>query len=212
METLLQHAVFPPWVGGFYAKAGINGKKILVLGESHYCDDCEDCGSPNNKCNITQKIIEDYLAYKNGEKEFASWMNTFTRFTNVFFGKQCDDATIKHFWNSVVFYSYVQKSLHGPREAPSKEMFRDSETAFFEALNTFKPDIVFAWGGRLWNMLPDNGYWGKNYIIDEQGGKLYFYKIKTKDIPVYRVYHPSTSYFNYDCSKYLQRVMIEITQ
>jgi hypothetical protein len=81
-----------------------------------------------------------------------------------------------------------------------------------EALNVYKPDIIFAWGERLWNKLPDNGYWGKNYIIDEQGGKLYFYKTQTKDIPAYRVYHPSTSYFNYDCSKYLQQVMEEIPQ
>ena len=36
---------FRPFVGSSYADGGLFGKRIMVLGESHYCDEgCADCG------------------------------------------------------------------------------------------------------------------------------------------------------------------------
>lgn len=36
---------FQPFVGKHYADGGMFGKRILILGESHYCDEgCADCG------------------------------------------------------------------------------------------------------------------------------------------------------------------------
>ena len=36
---------FRPFVGASYAGGGLFGKRIMVLGESHYCDEgCADCG------------------------------------------------------------------------------------------------------------------------------------------------------------------------
>lgn len=36
---------FQPFVGKDYANGGIFGKRIMILGESHYCDEsCTDCG------------------------------------------------------------------------------------------------------------------------------------------------------------------------
>ena len=30
----------------YYARGGILGKRIMILGESHYCDEgCSDCGN-----------------------------------------------------------------------------------------------------------------------------------------------------------------------
>ena len=35
---------FEPWIGENYENGGLFGKKILALGDSHYCDSCEVCG------------------------------------------------------------------------------------------------------------------------------------------------------------------------
>ena len=35
---------FEPWIGENYESGGIFGKKILALGDSHYCDSCVGCG------------------------------------------------------------------------------------------------------------------------------------------------------------------------
>jgi hypothetical protein len=203
----MEHVAFTPWVGEGYAENGYNGKKILVLGESHYCGDCDSCKMPKDKCSITINVITEYLNYKNGKGEFANCMNTYTKFTNVFFGEKCGNETVNNFWNSIIFYNYVQKSVEGARESPTQQMFQESEAAFFEILNEYNPDIIIVWGERLWNNLPGNGYWAENYVLDESGGKFYYYKGKTKNIPAYRIYHPSTSYFNYEHTKYLKEVM-----
>lgn len=35
---------FEPWIGENYENGGLYGKKILALGDSHYCESCEVCG------------------------------------------------------------------------------------------------------------------------------------------------------------------------
>ena len=40
----MSNVFFQPFVGKDYAKGGIFGKCIMILGESHYCEGCLDCG------------------------------------------------------------------------------------------------------------------------------------------------------------------------
>jgi hypothetical protein len=203
----MKNVFFPPWVGKFYFEKGYNGKKIMVLGESHYCGDCDSCKNTIEECRFVINLVNDYLNYKNRNGKFYNWMRTFTRFTNIFFGEQCNIEKINNFWNSIIYYNYVQKSTEDKRISPTQQMFKNSEDAFFQILKEYNPDIIIVWGKRLWDSLPDNGYWDDKYVLDEQGGKFYFYKGKEKDIPAYYIYHPSTSYINYECTKYLNEVI-----
>ena len=45
---------FLPWVGEHYNTTGFAGKRILALGESHYCDKASDA-----RPDITGKVIAD---------------------------------------------------------------------------------------------------------------------------------------------------------
>lgn len=207
----MEYVIFEPWVGEFYYEKGYGDKKILILGESHYCKwECAGCGDTKAECcpDMTNKVINNYLNYKNGKGKFNSSMNTFTRFTNVFLGEKCNNENVNNFWNSIVFYNYVQRGLKEPRSSPTPEMFKQSEDAFFEILNEFTPDIIIAWGERLAKNMPDNGYSADKSILgDEQNGKLYYYKGKTKDILIYYIPHPSSSYFDKKYTKYLKEAM-----
>lgn len=196
---MLQSSFFHPWVGSNYNKHGFRNKKILVLGESHYCGEgCDTCGLiSETKCNnFTSRVVEEYLAYKRGNAKHKHWMNTFTRFANVLNGEQLELDNSLNFWNSILFYNYIQKALDGPRMPPTETDFKNSEVAFIELLEKHKPDLIIVWGERLWNRLPSGGYWG-NQVLDSND-KLYYYKISTKDIPAYSIYHPSSSAFSYD--------------
>ena len=66
---------FQPFVGKDYASGGIFGKRIMVLGESHYCDKgCSDCGisRAHPECaDFTKRVIADYLDPRN---EREGWM------------------------------------------------------------------------------------------------------------------------------------------
>ena len=45
---------FLPWIGNYYSTTGFAGKRILALGESHYCENASDATE-----DITRKVITD---------------------------------------------------------------------------------------------------------------------------------------------------------
>jgi hypothetical protein len=105
----------------------------------------------------------------------------------------------------VVFYNYVQVAMSGARVAPRPEDFRKSETAFFEVLELYTPDIVIAWGQRLYNNLPQGGKQLPDLTIDSgrfagNATELWSYQVAGKSIAVMPITHPSaaysTGYFN----------------
>ena len=52
---------FQLFVGNDYANGGIFGKQIMILGESHYCDescvDCGDCRLHRECMGFTQQVL-----------------------------------------------------------------------------------------------------------------------------------------------------------
>ena len=64
----MEHVFFKPWVGRNYENGGIFSKKLLVLGESHYCGGCNQCGLKyGRECEeFTKDTVINYL---NGEEE-----------------------------------------------------------------------------------------------------------------------------------------------
>jgi hypothetical protein len=211
----MKNVFFTPFIGEYYQNRGFDGKKILVLGESHYCGGCDKCGSLQNddeECReLTTAVVNKFFAYKKGRANHESWMRTLTRFTNVLCGEHIENKMVIDFWNSILFYNYVQSASIGePRNSPKEEDFSNSETAFFEVLNEFQPDLIIVWGERLWNKMPGNGHWG-NEVLDGKYGKVYYYSARSKDIPAFYVYHPSSSAFSYDYTPYLQAFVNDIT-
>ena len=109
---------FQPFVGKDYANGGIFGKRIMILGESHYCDeecvDCGDCCLHRECMGFTQQVLDDYL---NENKERQNWMRTFLKFERSLVGEETDQTMRLKIWNSVVFFNYLQVAMGGPREA-----------------------------------------------------------------------------------------------
>lgn len=196
----MENVFFKPYVGKNYFE-GYLGKKLLILGESHYCD--------GNKCNETEICLQlpdcnsftkdrlsEFFDYKKGILEAESWMRTFTRFTNVFLGEKVGDEDLLRFWDRVMFYNYVQYPTQGPRKSPTKQDFENSETAFFEILEEYRPDLIIIWGARLEKELPLKNKTISNFeILNESGHKFHYYDISGKKIPAYAIYHPSLPMF-----------------
>lgn len=107
---------FQPFVGKDYANGGIFGKRIMILGESHYCDeecvDCGDCRLHRECMNFTQQVLDDYL---NENKERQNWMRTFLKFERSLVGEETNQAMRLKIWNSVIFFNYLQVAMGGPR-------------------------------------------------------------------------------------------------
>ena len=68
----MEHVFFEPWKGRDYETGGVFGKKILAIGESFYCSEEETVAT------LTEKVVTDYLAIRNGEfrENNGGWTNT----------------------------------------------------------------------------------------------------------------------------------------
>lgn len=208
--------LFKPWIGKQYSLGiGYNdkgyflgdenhrGKKVLILGESHYwgtkCggEDCKKCsaGQHNSCLEFTRDCMEQYLDQE-GKKE--GWMNTYLKFERSLTDTETEPSERQSLWRHLAFYNYLQVGLEKSRESIDIKDFKNAEKPFLKILELLTPDYIIAWGCRLW----ENMTWEKfescdNFSIEgsDYGIKNGIYKIndkKTAKIMV--VYHPSVGY------------------
>lgn len=178
---------FLPWVGENYKK-GICGRRVLVLGESHYCAKPED-----DTPYITREVIADLLDLGS---EHEAYKNTYTKFERALAGKVLDWHGKSELWNSVIFYNFVQTPMSGPRKSPSVKEFQDSFAAFFKVLEQYHPDCVIAWGKRLYDHLPPSGHQGKTVLLpDGTSLETWVYVLSDgKSVGVLPIQHPSSGF------------------
>ncbi len=99
----MKYVNFKPWVGKDYVTGGVLEKKVLVLGESHYCNreanHCLRCCKENFKdicISQTNDLIIEYLKNYRGE----SYLQTLICFERAVLGKIVTNEERKDFWNS----------------------------------------------------------------------------------------------------------------
>lgn len=193
---MAENVFFFPWVGSHYYSGGIFGRRIMVLGDSHYCGTpCSKCGvNPNPKCNwLTSDVIGWYLDPK---IEREGWMNTYLKFERSLVGRETTPDDSRKIWDSIIFYNFLQVALHGPREAGTQEQHQDSIGPFFSVMNTYQPDLLIVWGVRLWNKLPsENWIDGPDVKVDGYQVNNGYYRLSGgKMVRAVCVYHPSVGY------------------
>lgn len=176
---------FNPWVGKNYTHSKF-GKRVLVLGESHYCANAEEAVP-----SLTQDVINDLF---DSESEFEGYKNTYTKFIRALSGTDVSRFDVKPIWDEVMFYNYVQFPISGARVEPTSKEFIDSEPAFWEVMEQYRPDVVIVWGHRLYNNLPKKGYQGHDCAESE----TWVYQLKDgKEIRFLPVCHPSAAFDPY---------------
>ncbi len=170
---MLNEVFFQPFVGKNYYNGGMFGKRIMVFGESHYCEEgCADCGNLANhrECAaFTNGVINDYL---NENLERERWMNTFLKFERSLVGHGTDWAERKRIWQSVMFYNYLQTAMGGPRKAGTNEQYTHASHVFYEVIDKYLPQYIIVWGSRLWNYLPGDSRWRDGHPIVIDGYKV----------------------------------------
>lgn len=187
---------FKPWVGKDYLSGGLFGKRIMVLGDSHYCGTpCGKCGeNPNPKCNrFTEDVIKAYL---DPSAEREGWMSTYLKFERSLVGHETTPEESSGIWNSLLFYNYLQVALSGPRQAGTSEQYKAASEAFFSVMEQYQPDLLVVWGVRLWDNLPSTNWSdGPEISVDGYSVSNGFYHLPSgKTVRALCVYHPSTGY------------------
>ena len=194
----MEYVNFRPWVGKNYKTTGYKGKRILILGESHYCGNLSEGKCPlcsrdymQADCHsFTENVVFDYVYHYRGE----SYEQTFLCFERAIIGKKLSQEEREDFWESVIFYNYLQFSQSGPHRKLQQVNWEHSELAFKELLEFYLPDLIIVWGARLYNdVLPNwGGVGSKLYINENDCTDIWTYTIKGKNIPAMKVLHPSS--------------------
>ena len=128
---------FLPWVGAHYAN-GINGQRLLVLGESHYSDD-----SRNAYPQFTRDIVGRVVA---GER-----FPFFTRLGGVI---QMSTKATAFSWQAVLFYNFVQQLVGAQaRDRPTEAMWANGFDPLMAVLTEHQPSAVLVAGVGTWGAL-----------------------------------------------------------
>lgn len=195
----MEHVFFKPWIGKNYETGGIFGKKILVLGESHYCTDanCTQCGIKYaSECtDINTSEIIQWMLDGNTDK----WTPTFKKFERSLVNEETSPERSKEIWNSVAFFNFLQVALKGTRRGGTKEDYAEGRKAFLEVIEALQPDLIIVWGtSRLYSNLPgkeDGWINGEPLVVDNWSVPNGYYQLKNgKKSRVIAVYHPSAAY------------------
>lgn len=148
------YTFFPPRIGNEYAHT-----RVLVLGESHYCDKgCADCGlrAAHPECaDFTQRVFNWYLD-RSYERE--GWMNTYLKFERALAGYATQPHESAAVWDKVAFFNYLQVAMGGPRQAGTREQYKQAEQCLYSVMQELRPRVMIVWGKQLWRHLPYAGW------------------------------------------------------
>ena len=200
-----KYAFFEPHVGLKYGtQESVFKKSILVLGDSHYCEeDCDTCGDKDKHhdcAGFTTVVVKKFL--KHGMSE--AWMKTYTTFINSLLRRRASISDRESFFESVAFYNFLQRAAGSNSSSANMHAGEYDSTAnwraFHEVLEQLMPEIVISWGDRVWEALPND--WGCGEAKKGEGIKIgaevfyryYDYPFKDSRILLVGVHHPCVGY------------------
>ncbi|MBR4350066.1 MAG: hypothetical protein IKP99_05000 [Bacteroidales bacterium] len=211
MENKLSSVRFLPWVGKNYKNGGVFNKRILVVGESHYCGQCDrkECEEHFYHCG---RNYTEYTILKHLNDTLEKGGKTYTTFERALVGGAPDEEIKRAIWNSIAFYNYLQYALEKPRMKGEDSAYDAAEKPFFQVLDELKPELIIVWsaGGRdsLYEKMPQERWIHcDNKIIDDRqipNGK--FILSDKSEVPTLFIMHPSSSRFSW---KYWYKVIKE---
>ena len=138
---------FKPWVGANYQARQLFGKRVLIVGESHYNED----GIYDD--NLTSKCVDQF------ELRGETSNRTYRMIPPALLGKFSTndlsrDERVK-FWNGVAFYNYIQEIVHdGPGGKRTNKQWSDAVAPFYEVIETLKPEWIIVFSVAVGDKLP----------------------------------------------------------
>lgn len=142
---------FLPYVGKRYEN-GIDGQRVLLLGESHYIRDKKEISKAGGLRRYTRYIFEDCER----ESLNRAWGTFFRRLDSIV-TRTPDPSGIEaaNAWSYVAFANLVQ-AVVGERsgDRPGDDGWKSGREAFPLLLEALEPDVVLVIGRQAFNNTP----------------------------------------------------------
>ncbi|MER9015129.1 hypothetical protein [Mesorhizobium sp. M0898] len=139
--------MFKPWVGDDWGHRdnALQGTRLVVLGESHYCDPAKP-----EMVGLCEPDVTSYVVRRYAIEEPHRF---FTGITQVISGKpkwQMSRDDIAASWHSIAFYNYVPVYVGTePRIRPG-DKFALGRVPFEILLEQLRPEAILVCGYELW--------------------------------------------------------------
>ena len=191
----MKHIHFKPWVGANYQDGGRFGKRILVLGESHYQ---WDKNIPlDREPNLTRDCVISQISDpgKYEKESLAFW----TKIVIAFLNRSPSDEDKHEFWHSVAFFNTIQESVgFGARVRPTDLMWKNGCLAFGEVVSKYCPEFIAVLGYEHWSNLPEFESGTGPTITGGDGNKEQtgYYDHRRGRALAFRLMHPSSGRFS----------------
>lgn len=140
--------MFEPWLGRHWNSPSnyFQGRRILILGESHYCSAEEPWLIGKSLPSATVEVVEKWA--------IGNRHRFFTGVTQVITGRkrwELSSEEIREIWDSVAFFNYIPVFVaSGPRTRPTPDMFSQGAGPFTDFVETERPDLIIVCGYTLW--------------------------------------------------------------
>ena len=210
-NTVTPHVFFREYVGKDY-KNGLGGRRVLVLGESMFCDKdgqgkhrrcpffdvCTDLKAKNSsafdrKCSysdvpLSEAVRDNVKGFLDGisEGDIKSYVNftALMKDVGVILGKE-------DLFNRVIFYDFMQ--FYSPKATIEKSYLSErDDLALEEIIHRYNPDVVIIWGTRVGDRIKAKG---KAYPRNIRGSVnpdyIFAQKIAGRWRTFFCIYHPS---------------------
>lgn len=213
-ENTYQHVKILPWVGEKYGEsAGVFRQRTLILGGSQYSEGYENFHTEEG-LSEWQSFTNDVVYYYLNPEVKGKWKKTYTSFLNSVFGCQTNAEQRERFFNTVIFYNYLQEIAGATANDACNFDYHSSchFEAFKEVIEIHRPEVVISWGSKVWDALPNNWGYGEAEVRDgvtvgtETSAKIYHYPFRDTVIRLVGIRHPSIGFspdFHYNVFKQL---------
>ena len=138
---------FDPWVGSLYASEGLDGLKLLVLGESHY---------GTFESEAADKTTEVVRSQGRG-KRYRLFTITAKMVLGRGSGGSFSDSECAAFGDRVAFANYIQSFPTEDAKSqtrPTNQMWTNAREPFLETLREIRPHAVLVLGLDMFKRLP----------------------------------------------------------
>jgi hypothetical protein len=136
---------FQPWIGPLYGE-GLWGRKVLVVGESHY-NKWQDVTHELDG-DMTRDCIRDIISGASG----ASY---WTPVANRIGGPEYEAQARSEFWSRASFYNFIQSPVEGgPGARPTPKQWAVGRSALVELLEYLRPNRIIFTGLTIGKHLP----------------------------------------------------------
>lgn len=137
-ESPIMPRNFLPWIGSLYHSDGLDGVKLLILGESHYGPT-----GTETEC-FTRKIVKEL-----GQEKRHRFFTTTAKLVLGLGADSISDKDRAAFWEKVAFANYIQSFVAEnakDRTRPTEAMWQNAKVSLIETLQDVQPDAMLILG------------------------------------------------------------------